>query len=102
MITSYLATRQFWVGALERAARCFAYVMLAVLAVPQVGDAAGIDVLHVGWTSALSYALGGALLSVLGSVAAGGSGLGPPGSPSLVNDRWTDTLRGRVKARRTT
>lgn len=82
---SYLLTRAFWFAAGERAARAFAWAMSAALLVPNVDTALGFDVLHVGWMDALSLAAGAAVLSLLGSVAAGP--VGPSGSPSLVPER---------------
>lgn len=85
MARSHLATTQFWAGATERAARTSAWVLASTLGLPKIGASVGVDVLHVGWRDALSFAAGAALLSVLGSVAAGK--VGPQGSPSLVDDR---------------
>ncbi|HEU4541372.1 MAG TPA: holin [Jiangellaceae bacterium] len=82
---SYLATSEFWLGAGERAARTAAWVLASTLGLPQIGASVGVDVLNVGWKSALSFAVGAALLSVLGSIAAGK--VSPDGSPSLVDDR---------------
>jgi hypothetical protein len=82
---SYLSTGSWWAGAAERAVRAAAWAMLAALGVPQAAPVVGVDVVHVGWVSALSMAAGAGLLSVLGSVAAGP--VGPDGSPSLVDDR---------------
>lgn len=83
---SYLTTSEFWAGACERAARGACWALLAALGVPQVADGIGLDVLHVGWTSALSYAVGAGVLSLVASVAAGRLA-SPYGSPSLVDDR---------------
>lgn len=85
-MSSYLTTREFWAGAAERAVRAAAWALLASLGVPQVAEGVGLDVIHVGWVSALSVAAGAGVLSLVASVAAG-QALGPPGSPSLVQDR---------------
>lgn len=84
---SYLATGEFWTGAAERASRAFAAALIAALGVPVAGPAIGVDVLHVGWLDALSFAAGAALLSLLFSLVAGRAPTGPVGSPSLVDDR---------------
>lgn len=78
-------TSEFWTGAAERAARTSAWVLASTLGLPQIGAQVGVDVLSIGWRDALSFAAGAALLSVLGSIAAGK--VSPDGSPSLVDDR---------------
>lgn len=83
---SYLASKRFWAGACERAARAAAWALLAALGVPQAAGTVGLDVTAVGWQSALSLAVGAGLLSLLGSIGAG-KAAGPTGSPSLVDDR---------------
>jgi hypothetical protein len=83
---TYLATRQFWAGAIERAVRAGAWAFIAVLGVPNAGSVVGVDVMHVGWRDAAALAGGAALASVLGSIVAGKAS-GPTGSPSLVDDR---------------
>lgn len=82
---SYLVTKVFWYSALERAVRSFAWALAAALLVPNVDASLGFDMLHVGWADAASLAAGAAILSLLGSIAAGP--IGPKGSPSLVNDQ---------------
>ena len=85
--------KAFWKGAGERAVKAFAWTLSSVLIGPPVADAIPkVDVIHVGWEAALSFAVGAALLSVLGSVAGNGLGVGPSGSPSLVADRPTDPV----------
>ncbi|MGC5019001.1 holin [Micromonospora sp. DT47] len=91
MGTSYLRTREFWAGALERAVRAAAWTIAAVLGVPNAGEAVGVDVLHVGWRDAATLALGAAVASLVASIVAG-KVAGPGGSPSLVDDR-PNTLR---------
>lgn len=66
----------FWKAAGERAAKAFAYSLLAMLA----GGAT--DVVSMPWWSATRIALGVAVLSVLGSVA---SSTATGGGPSLTN-----------------
>ena len=83
---SYLATREFWAGALERAVRTFIWTFAATLGVPNLGPAVGVDVRAVGWRDAASLAGGAAMASIVGSVIAG-KVAGPGGSPSLVDDR---------------
>ncbi len=84
---SFLLTRAFWLGAADRAARLSAWVFLATLGVPQIGDRVGFDVLHAGWATAASYGAGAAVVSLLISIVVGGSGIGPTGSQSFVDDR---------------
>ena len=86
METSYLRTREFWAGALERAVRAAAWTLAAVLGVPNAGEAVGVEVRHVGWRDAATLALGAAVASLVASIVAGKVG-GPAGSPSLVDDR---------------
>lgn len=86
MKTSYLRTREFWAGAIERAVRMFAGTLISVLGLPAAGETVGVDVRHLGWRDALSLAAGAALASVAFSIIAGKVS-GPTGSPSLVNDR---------------
>jgi len=85
MKASYLASKEFWYGAAERAIRSFAWAMMAALLVPNVDASLGFDVLNVGWADAASLAVGASALSLLGSIAAGP--IGPEGSPSLVDDK---------------
>lgn len=80
----------FWKGAGERALRVFAWVLSVTLVGPQAADVVHFNVLHVGWSDAVGFALGATLLSLLASIAGNGVGAGPPGSASLVADRPTD------------
>jgi hypothetical protein len=82
-------TMAFWKGAGERAVKAFAWTLSVLLAGPAAGGAVGVDLLHVGWRDAASFAAGAALLSVLASITGNGLGVGPAGSPSLVDDRPT-------------
>lgn len=83
-------TKAFLKGTAERALKAFAWTLSVVLVGPNAADVVGVDLLHVGWVDAVSFAGGAALLSVLASVAGNGLGVGPAGSPSLVADRPTD------------
>ena len=56
-------TREFWSDAGERALGTFAQSALAVL------PAAGLSVLHTDWKGVVSVAAGGAVLSLLQSLA---------------------------------
>jgi hypothetical protein len=84
---SYLATGAFWAGALERVARTIAQVLLSFLAVDSTANVVGNgrDVFNLDWKYAFAVALTSGLASLLMSVA--GGPIGPPGSPSFVNDR---------------
>lgn len=78
---SILTTRAFWEATAERAAKTFAQVGAVVLGAEAV-EAGGFDVLAADWLHAGSLAAGGAVLSVLMSIASARlSGDGP----SLTN-----------------
>lgn len=77
---SYLATGAFWAGAFERAAKTVAQALLALLTV----DAAS-SVLNLDFRMAAGVALTAGLVSLLTSVVS--APIGPPGSPSMVQDR---------------
>lgn len=62
---SQLLTRTFWIDAGERAAKTAA--QSAIVAIGQ--DAAGFDVFAAGWGSVIGMAAGGAVMSLLTSVA---------------------------------
>lgn len=76
----YLQTGAFWSGAAERCLRTICQVLLSVLTVDGAADA-----FHLDWKYAAGIALTAGLTSLLMSVVAGP--IGPPGSPSIVNDR---------------
>lgn len=85
-LSPYL-TKAFWSGALERAVKTFAQVLAAGLVADDV-----LGVLDVDWTAGLSVAGLAAIVSVLTSVASAQL-VGPTGSPSLVQDRFSDLLK---------
>lgn len=87
-------TWAFWKGALERAVRTLAWVLSVTLIGPNAGQAIGVDLIHVGWRDALSFAAGAALLSVLASIAGSTRGGSAAGSASLVADRPDDIENG--------
>ena len=60
-----LFTRRFWLDAVERAAKTAAQSALLVFG----QDALGFDVFTAGWRNAVGFAVGGAVLSLLTSVA---------------------------------
>jgi hypothetical protein len=80
---SYLSTRVFWLATAERAVKTFAQALLAALTIAQTAGTLGVDVLNVNWATAVSLAIGAAILSVLTSVSSGP--VGPVDSPSLVD-----------------
>ena len=69
-----MRTREFWLAAAERAIRTFAQSLAAVLAAGATG------LLGVDWVGALSTSGLAALLSLLMSIAASGTG---PDGPSF-------------------
>lgn len=76
-----MRTRAFWLAVVERAGKTAAQTAVALLA------ADGVDLLSLDWRAAGVTVAGAALLSVLTSVASGALPIGPPGSPSLVDDQ---------------
>jgi len=68
--------------------RAFFVVLSPTLGLPQLGEAIGLDVRHVGWLDALSMAAGGMVASLVLSII--GSGIGNPDSPSIL-PKSTDT-----------
>lgn len=75
-----LATGAFWGGAAERALKTIAQSLLALLTV----DAAS-NLFNLDFKMAASVALTAGAVSLLTSIVS--APIGPPGSPSLVNDR---------------
>jgi hypothetical protein len=88
---SYLFSKSFLAGSLERMVRTFAQTFLAVFGVSGASSAVSLNLFADGagavWISALGVSTTAAILSLLMSVVAGASGVGPTGSPSLVDDR---------------
>lgn len=64
-MTRMLFTRRFWLDALERAVKTAAQSALLVFG----QDALGFDVFTAAWSNAVGFAVGGAVLSLLTSVA---------------------------------
>jgi hypothetical protein len=79
-VRPYLQTGAFWSGAAERCAKTIAQVVLALLTVD-----ASTSVFAIDWKTTAGIALTAGFVSVLTSVVSGP--IGPPGSPSMVNDR---------------
>lgn len=76
--TSPLVTGSFWRQAAERAAKTAAQTLVVVW-----GGLDGLlDVFAIDWSSGIGVAVGGALLSLVTSVAS--APVGDNGSPSLV------------------
>ena len=74
-------TKRFWISTAERAAKSGAQAALLVLGMSDsgIGNLFDLDAeLVIGW------GLGGALLSVLTSLASGALPVGPENSPSVV------------------
>lgn len=71
---------EFWVGALERAAKTAAQSVISVWA---VGDGV-LNAFAIDWKLGLGVAGGGFVLSLVSSIAS--AGIGPSGSPSLVGE----------------
>lgn len=78
MGTSPLVSGSFWRQAAERAAKTAAQAVAAAWA---VGDGL-LDAFALDWSAGLGIALGGAVASLITSVAS--APLGPQGTPSLV------------------
>ncbi len=72
---SIYITRAFWVDAAERAVKTCAQTALAVIGVDQ------LDIIAADWAAIASIAVGGAVLSVLSSIASARIG---DETPSLV------------------
>lgn len=73
-------TAKFWKDAFERAAKTAAQAVLLFLGADQLLDAVSAD-----WGSAASFAVGGAVLSLLTSAVSAPLGA-DKGSPSLVDE----------------
>ncbi len=71
-------TKTFVLSALERAAKTVAQAVVAVFA------ASKVDVLSADWKAIVATAGTAGLLSILTSIAS--DGIGPKGTPSLVDD----------------
>ena len=71
-------TKTFVLSSLERAAKTVAQAVVAVFA------ASKVDVLSADWKAIVATAGTAGLLSILTSIAS--DGIGPKGTPSLVDD----------------
>lgn len=71
-------TRQFWKSAVERCVKTVAQALIAVFAASQA------NILTADWKAVLATAGTAGLLSILTSIAS--DGIGPKGTPSLVDD----------------
>lgn len=79
---SYLMTAAWWSGAAERSLKTISQTLLALLTVDAATPA---NVLSLDWKYVAVGALMAGFISLLTSVVSGP--IGPPGSPSMVNDR---------------
>ena len=80
----------------ERAVRAFAAAVLSTLV---VGD--GFDAFHVHWPAALGVGLGGAIVSILTSLAAlklGNQGTASLTTATVTNDYCSAVVRGKHEA----
>jgi hypothetical protein len=78
--SSFLLVRAFWIGTAERAAKSFCQALAVSLGF-------FTSVFDVPWQASLGGAGLYALASILTSIGSGASGVGPTGSPSLVDDQ---------------
>ena len=74
----FFASKNFWIATLERAVKTMAQALIAFLGANVTG------VLEVDWVQAASVAGMAAVVSVLTSIAS--TGVGDPGTPSLVRE----------------
>lgn len=82
---TYLLSRTFWLGALERATKTFCQTLIATL-----GLATGLNMVSINWREGLCVAGLATLISVLTSVASGP--IGPPNTPGVVMSRARQPL----------
>jgi hypothetical protein len=75
-------TIEFWKAAVERAIKTAAQAAILVILGGVVTDNAQVNAFEVNWQIVLGFALGGAILSVLFSLASGL--VGNKGMPSLT------------------
>lgn len=75
-----MTTKRFWIATGERAAKTAAQTALAVSTLGM-----GFNAFVVNWGDVAGVALGGAVVSILTSIAS--SGVGGDGSPSLVGEQ---------------
>lgn len=87
MTTRPLLTGTFWLDALERAIKTAAQVLLGTLGASQVA------LNELDWQLILWSVIGATVLSVLTSIVS--SGIGEPGTASVLNPAPPDTLRDR-------
>lgn len=78
MVSSWLASKAFWISSTERAVKTFAEFILAL------GAANSLNVLTVDWASVIGIGLGGMLLSYAFSIVS--ATVAPKGTPSLVHE----------------
>lgn len=72
----------FWIETLERAAKTASQAAVAAFVLTDP-NSVGFDALATDWSAVGSFALGGAVLSVLTSIIS--APIGKDGSPSLVH-----------------
>ena len=81
-------TKAFWLAALERAVKTAAQSALLVLGAEQ------INALNADWADVAGFALGGAVLSVLTSVAS--NSVGGHDGPSLTTEEVAPKILGKA------
>lgn len=85
-VTRPLLTATFWLDTLERVVRTVAQVLLGTMGASQIA-LDELDWQLIGWS-----VLGAAIVAVLTAILA--SGIGEPGTASVLNPAPPDTLEG--------
>ena len=83
-------TKKFWRDAGERAAKTAIQAGILAGGYDMANASGGFDATAADWSTIGSFALGGAILSIAFSVVS--SGVGPSGSPSVVQEAQNEPL----------